>query len=94
MSLAKFRKVGTKTGAGRFVVSPGIAPAAYLLPSAGLPTWYLDSEDDLNSLDADSDEFGASDAEAGGTEPEGREQRESREFFETTSRILSKLAGR
>ena len=46
MSLAKFRKVGTKTGAGRFVVSPGIAPAAYLLPSAGLPTWYLDSEDD------------------------------------------------
>lgn len=46
MSLAKFRKVGTKTGAGRFVVSPGIAPAAYLLPSAGLPTWYSDSEDD------------------------------------------------
>lgn len=46
MSLAKFRKVGTKTGAGRFVVSPGIAPAAYILPSVGLPTWYLDSEDD------------------------------------------------
>jgi hypothetical protein len=46
MSLAKFRKVGTKTGAGRFVVSEGIAPAAYLLPSQGLPTWYLDSEDD------------------------------------------------
>lgn len=45
MSLAKFRKVGTKTGAGRFVVSPGIAPAAYILPSVGLPTWYLDSED-------------------------------------------------
>jgi hypothetical protein len=45
MSLAKFRKVGTKTGAGRFVVSEGIAPAAYLLPSQGLPTWYLDSED-------------------------------------------------
>jgi hypothetical protein len=46
MSLAKFRKVGTKTGAGRFVVSPGIAPAAYILPSVGLPTWYMDSEDD------------------------------------------------
>jgi len=46
MSLAKFRKVHSKTGAGRFVVSEGIAPAAYLLPSAGLPTWYLDSEDD------------------------------------------------
>ena len=46
MSLAKFRKVGTKTGSGRFVVSEGIAPAAYLLPSQGLPTWYTDSEDD------------------------------------------------
>jgi hypothetical protein len=46
MSLAKFRKVYAKTGAGRFVVSEGIAPAAYLLPAAGLPTWYLDSEDD------------------------------------------------
>ena len=46
MSLAKFRKVGTKTGAGRFVVSEGIAPAAYLLTHPGLPTWYADSEDD------------------------------------------------
>jgi len=46
MSLAKFRKVGTKTGSGRFVVSEGIAPAAYLLPHPGLPTWYKDSEDD------------------------------------------------
>lgn len=46
MSLAKFRKVGTKTGAGRFVVSEGVAPSAYLLPSVALPTWYLDSEDD------------------------------------------------
>lgn len=46
MSLAKFRKVGTKTGSGRLVVSEGVAPAAYLLPAAGLPTWYLDSEDD------------------------------------------------
>lgn len=46
MSLAKFRKVGTKTGAGRFVVSEGTAPSAYLLPHPGLPTWYYDSEDD------------------------------------------------
>lgn len=46
MSLAKFRKVHSKTGAGRFVVSEGIAPSAYLLPHPGLPTWYYDSEDD------------------------------------------------
>lgn len=46
MSLAKFRKVHSKTGAGRFVVSEGVAPAAYLLPHPGLPTWYFDSEDD------------------------------------------------
>jgi hypothetical protein len=49
---------------------------------------------DLDSLDSDSDEFGATDAEAGGTEPEGREQRESREVFEATSRIYAKLAGK
>ena len=60
----------------------------------GEPETDLDSEEDLDSLDSDSDEFGASDAEAGGTEPEGREQRESREVFETTSRILSKLSRR
>lgn len=46
MSLAKFRKVYAKTGSGRFVVSEGVAPSAYLLPHVGLPTWYLDSEDD------------------------------------------------
>lgn len=46
MSLAKFRKVHSKTGSGRFVVSEGVAPSAYLLPHPGLPTWYLDSEDD------------------------------------------------
>jgi hypothetical protein len=46
MSLAKFRKVYAKTGSGRFVVSEGIAPAAYILPHVALPTWYLDSEDD------------------------------------------------
>jgi adenosyl cobinamide kinase/adenosyl cobinamide phosphate guanylyltransferase len=60
----------------------------------GEPEPELDSEEDLDSLDSESDEFGAADAEAGGTEPEGREQRESREVFETTSRILSKLARR
>lgn len=46
MSLAKFRKVGSKNGAGRFVVSEGIAPAAYILPSTALPTLYTDLEDD------------------------------------------------
>jgi hypothetical protein len=53
---------------------------------------------DLDSLDSEggeeTDEFGASDAEAGGTEPEGREQRESREVFEASNRIFSKLAGK
>ena len=53
---------------------------------------------DLDSLDSEegeeTDEFGASDAEAGGTEPEGREQRESKEVFETSNRILGKLAGK
>ena len=44
--------------------------------------------------DAETDEFGASDAEAGGTEPEGREQRESKEVFETSNRIYGKLAGK
>lgn len=46
MSLAKFRKVGHKTGSGRFVVSEGIAPSTYLLPHTALPTWYKDDEDD------------------------------------------------
>ena len=50
--------------------------------------------DDLESDDLESDEFGASDAEAGGTEPEGREQRESREVFEASNRLFSKLAGK
>lgn len=46
MSLAKFRKVGGRQGAGRFVVSEGIAPSEYLLPHVGLPTLYSDDEDD------------------------------------------------
>jgi hypothetical protein len=50
---------------------------------------------DLDDLEgAETDEFGASDAEAGGTEPEGRDQRESREVFETSNRIYGKLAGK
>ena len=51
-----------------------------------------EADADLDSLDAETDEFGATDAEAGGTEPEGREQRESREVFEQSNRIYSKLA--
>ena len=57
----------------------------------------MNMDADLDSLDSEneeSDEFGASDAEAGGTEPEGREQRESREVFETSNRIYGKLAGK
>ena len=59
----------------------------------------LDVDSAVDSLNPDADpdaddEFGAADAEAGGTDPEGREQRESREVFETTSRILSRLAGK
>lgn len=45
MSLAQFRKI-RKSGAGRFVVSEGVAPSAYLLPHVGLPTWFRDIEDD------------------------------------------------
>ena len=51
---------------------------------------------DLDSLEGpeETDEFGATDAEAGGTEPEGRDQRESKEVFEQSNRIYSKLAGK
>jgi hypothetical protein len=58
----------------------------------------MDMDTDLDSLDSDTDaetdEFGASDAEAGGTEPEGREQRESKEVFEASNRLYSRLAGK
>ena len=58
----------------------------------------MDMDTDLDSLDSEggeeADEFGASDAEAGGTEPEGREQRESKEVFEASNRVFSKLAGK
>jgi hypothetical protein len=40
------------------------------------------------------DEFAAADANAGGTEPEGRQKRESREVFEASTRIYSRLAGK
>ena len=50
--------------------------------------------DGLGTDDLETDEFGASDAEAGGTEPEGRDQRESKEVFETSNRIYGKLAGK
>lgn len=46
MSTAKFRKTYGKNGSGRFVVSEGAAPSAYLLPHLGLPTLYTDLEDD------------------------------------------------
>ena len=58
----------------------------------------MDMDTDLDSLDSEggeeTDEFGASDAEAGGTEPEGREQRESKEVFEASNRVYSKLTGK
>ena len=55
----------------------------------------MDGEEDLDALDADDseeDEFATADANAGGLEPAGRAQRESKEVFETTNRIYSKLA--
>ena len=58
----------------------------------------MNMDTDLDSLDSEGgeedDEFGASDAEAGGTEPEGREQRESKEVFEQSNRIYGKLSGK
>jgi hypothetical protein len=56
----------------------------------------LDSTgDELDSLNAPAgDEFTATDANAGGTEPEGRQKRESREVFEASTRIYSSLAGK
>lgn len=51
--------------------------------------------DDLDTLNAPAaDEFAATDANAGGTEPEGRQKRESREVFEASNRIYSRLAGK
>jgi len=51
--------------------------------------------DDLDSLnDPAGDEFASADANAGGTEPAGRQKRESREVFEASTRIYSRLAGK
>ena len=51
--------------------------------------------DELDSLNAPAgDEFASADANAGGTEPEGRQKRESREVFESSTRIYSRLAGK
>ena len=67
-------------------------------PMGADDTMATDMDTDLDSLDSEggeeTDEFGASDAEAGGTEPEGREQRESKEVFEASNRLYSKLAGK
>ena len=67
-------------------------------PMGADDTMDLDADTDLDSLDSEGgeedDEFGASDAEAGGTEPEGREQRESKEVFEASNRLFGKLAGK
>ena len=65
-------------------------------PMGADDTMNMDDPDaNLDDLDSpEPDEFGASDAEAGGTEPEGREQRESKEVFETSNRIYGKLAGK
>ena len=61
----------------------------------GQDTDTMNTDADLDSLEnPEAEEFGASDAEAGGTEPEGREQRESKEVFEQSNRIYSKLAGK
>jgi len=55
----------------------------------------LDAGDNLDSLNAPApDEFAATDANAGGTEPAGRQKRESREVFEAGSRIYTRLAGK
>ena len=51
------------------------------------------AEGDLDSLDVEpSDEFATADAEAGGTAPEGREQRESKDVFEASNRLYGILA--
>ena len=65
-------------------------------PMGADDTMNMDDPDaNLDDLETpEPDEFGASDAEAGGTEPEGREQRESKEVFETSNRIYGKLAGK
>ena len=58
----------------------------------------MNMDTDLDSLESEAweedDECGASDAEAVGTEPEGREQRESKDVFEASNRIYGKFSGK
>ena len=56
----------------------------------------LNLEPDTMNTDTDSDEFGAADAEAGGTEPEGREKRESvqRSKYAIAESIYRSLSGK
>ena len=77
---------GVRILTGEEIESDTIGADDSLNPEAGL--------DDLDTDLGVDDEFGATDASAGGTEPEGRAQRESREMFETSSRIYAKLAGK
>ena len=64
-------------------------------PTEPMGTDTMNQGDDTEQMDQpEADEFGATDAEAGGSEPEGREQRESKEVFETSNRIYTKLAGK
>ena len=64
-------------------------------PTEPMGTDTMNQGDDTEQMDQpEADEFGATDAEAGGSEPEGREKRESKEVFETSNRIYTKLAGK
>jgi hypothetical protein len=46
MSKAPYRRIERGSNSGRFVVSEGVAPSAYMHAHPGLPTWYKNSEDD------------------------------------------------
>ena len=46
MAKAPYRRIQRGSNSGRFVVSEGVAPSAYLLGHPGLPTFYKNSEDD------------------------------------------------
>lgn len=46
MSRAPYRRIERGSNSGRFVVSEGVAPSAYLLGHPGLPTFYTNNEDD------------------------------------------------
>jgi hypothetical protein len=46
MSKAPYRRIERGSNSGRFVVSEGVAPSAYMLGHPGLPTFYKNQEDD------------------------------------------------